>query len=180
MLVGIVSDTHDHVQNYGDIARIFKDRNVGMVVHCGDWVAPYSVTIFGQVMKQLLPNVPIRGVFGNNDADIYRIIMQLEQQQLPIGIMKDILELTLDNKKIAVYHGTEESIVNSLLWSKKYHAVFRGHTHVAKIEYINGVLHLNPGAVCSYGGGQILSKVSVAVYNTQNNQAELITFDRIR
>jgi hypothetical protein len=178
MIIGVVSDTHDHVDIFGKVGAVFKERNVEMIVHCGDWCAPYSVALFTKVMQKMCPNAPIQGVFGNNDGDIYRTIMTLEEQELQVAIQKDILEFDIDSKKIAVYHGTEEAIVQALIASGTYQAVMRGHTHVAGIEAVGEVLHINPGTVSSYSNGSILEKVSVAIYDTNQHKAELLYFPR--
>ncbi len=178
MIIGVVSDTHDHVDIFGKVGAVFKERNVEMIVHCGDWCAPYSVALFTKVMQKLCPNAPIQGVFGNNDGDIYRIIMTLEEQELQVAIQKDLLEITAEDKKIAVYHGTEEAIVQALIASGTYQTVMRGHNHVAHIEAVENVLHINPGTVSSYSNGTILEKASVAIYDSAAHKAELIYFPR--
>ncbi|MFW5703445.1 MAG: YfcE family phosphodiesterase [Patescibacteria group bacterium] len=178
MKIGVIADTHDHVDIFGKVGTVLKDRGVEMIVHCGDWCAPYSVALFAKVMNKMCPNVPINGVFGNNDGDIYRIIQTVESEELAVFIQRDIMELEEDGKKIAIYHGTEEAIVNALLNSGNYQVVMRGHTHVGSIDSVNNTLHINPGTVSSYSNGTILDKVSIAVYDTVAHQAELIFFPR--
>ena len=55
-------------------------------------------------------------------------------------------ETTLNDKKLAVYHGTHESITQALLYCGFYDVVITGHTHVIKNEYVGKTLHLNPGS----------------------------------
>lgn len=178
MKIGVVSDTHDHVEVFDKVAQIFQQNGVGMVVHCGDWVAPFAVARFAKVMLGALPNIPIQGVFGNNDGDHYHIIQVLEQEGLAVGIEKDILEIPVEGGTIAVYHGTEEKIVNALIGFGQYKAVFRGHTHVPGIAMSGSTLHLNPGTVSSFSQGQILKQGSVAIYTAETNSGELVYFDR--
>jgi putative phosphoesterase len=178
MKIGIISDTHDHVQTYGLVGNLFKDRQVEMIIHCGDWISPFSVALFARVLEKTCPNVPIQGVFGNNDGDIYRIIEVLEKEDIHVLIQKDVLELELGKRKIAVYHGTEEVLVQALLQCGTYDAVFRGHTHVPVTEMVGKTLHVNPGTVSSYSQGNILKNVSVAIYDSETNQAELVFFPR--
>lgn len=178
MKIGIVSDTHDHVDVFGKVGTFFKEKNVGMIIHCGDWCSPFAVALFTKVMNKMCPAIPIEGVFGNNDGDIYHTIQLVETEELAVAIQKDILEIEQDGKKIVVYHGTEEAIVQALLKSGSYDAVFRGHTHVANVETIGKTLHVNPGTVSGYSNGTILQNVSVAIYDSANNTAELIFFPR--
>lgn len=178
MKIGVVSDTHDHIETYGTIANLFQQKKVEMIVHCGDWISPFSVALFVKTMHKVMPQVPVQGVFGNNDADIYSTIQIVESESLEVLIQKELLELEIDGKKIAVYHGTEEKIVEALLKSTIYNAVFRGHTHIPENSMEGSTLHLNPGTVCSYSNGQILKNASVAVYDSATNSAELLFFPR--
>lgn len=182
MKIGIISDTHDHVEGFAQAAILLRRHAVELVVHCGDWVAPYTVVAFGRAVQAVLPNVPIRGVFGNNDGDRVRINEQIRGEKLDIQIASDILELPAGKgKPIAVYHGTEEKIVNALIGYGQYKAVFRGHTHIPavrghQIGSGENVLEVNPGTTSSFSGGRIVDKASVAVYDSETNTAELLFF----
>ncbi len=46
MRVGIVSDTHDDLAAVEAAVALFDREGVDAVVHCGDFVAPFSVTPF--------------------------------------------------------------------------------------------------------------------------------------
>ena len=53
-------------------------------------------------------------------------------------------ELEFEGVNIAVYHGTEEAVVEGLV-EKNYDNVFRNHTHEKKDEENSGSIELNPG-----------------------------------
>lgn len=178
MKIGVVSDTHDHIETYGTIANLFQQKQVEMIIHCGDWISPFSVASFVKTMHKVMPGMPIQGVFGNNDGDIYNCIRIVESENLEVIIQKEILQLEIDSKKIAVYHGTDEPLVEALLKSNVYAAVFRGHTHIPVNGMEGTTLHLNPGTVCSFSNGQLLKNASVAVYDSSTNSAELLFFPR--
>lgn len=61
MKIGLISDTHDNIENILKAVTAFKDENVDVVLHAGDYVFPKSVESFA--------GVKLIGVLGNNDTD---------------------------------------------------------------------------------------------------------------
>jgi len=66
MLIGIVSDTHDDLAALGAAVDLFESAGVDAVVHCGDFVAPFSVTPF-DIGGDDAPE--FYAVRGNNDGE---------------------------------------------------------------------------------------------------------------
>src|SRR5262249_35268208 len=65
-LIGVLSDTHDQVHHLSRVIEYFNRLDVDVVVHCGDWVSPFTLTHYAKL------KAPLYGVFGNNDGDIFR------------------------------------------------------------------------------------------------------------
>jgi len=42
MVIGIISDTHDHMDNIRKALKIFKEKNVKVILHAGDFVSPFT------------------------------------------------------------------------------------------------------------------------------------------
>jgi len=63
MRIGIVSDTHDDLAAVEAAVALFDREGVDAVVHCGDFVAPFSVTPFD------VAGVDFYAVRGNNDGE---------------------------------------------------------------------------------------------------------------
>ncbi|MDP1862026.1 MAG: metallophosphoesterase family protein, partial [Gemmatimonadaceae bacterium] len=63
MLVGLLSDTHDRLPAIEALLLYMQKRGVGMVLHVGDFCAPFSLKPFIDL------NIPMVGVFGRNDGD---------------------------------------------------------------------------------------------------------------
>lgn len=157
MKIGIVSDTHDNLDLVEKTVKFFEDQDVDKVVHCGDMIAPFTTEIFDSKFE-------FHAVRGNNDGE-----WNLKQTVEDFGYFyNNIAELEFDGKRIAVYHGTEEEIVEGLL-KKNYDYVFRGHTHERKVEKRDGTLEVNPGGIKLPGQEE---DFSIAVLDTERGDVD--------
>jgi len=136
MLVGIVSDTHDNTGLVAAAVEQFESAGVETVVHCGDFVAPFSVTPFDS-------DWDFYAVRGNNDGE-WAVQSTVEQFGTYLGEMG---ELTLGGAEVAVYHGTSGAIVDALVGCGSYDYVLHGHTHVRGSEAHHGTVRINPGGI---------------------------------
>jgi putative phosphoesterase len=68
-------------------------------------------------------------------------------------VLEDFKELEVDERKIAVIHGTTEALVDALLNSGKYDVVIRGHTHQMAVSD-GKTMVINPGEVGGYLSGE--------------------------
>ncbi|MGB5089822.1 MAG: metallophosphoesterase family protein [Nitrososphaeraceae archaeon] len=62
MKIGIISDTHDNIENIQKAVKEFNNRQVEIVLHAGDFVSPIAVESFA--------GIKLVGILGNNDTDI--------------------------------------------------------------------------------------------------------------
>jgi uncharacterized protein len=46
MKTGLISDTHDNIQNIQNAVSLFNDKCVSFVIHAGDIVSPRAVGAF--------------------------------------------------------------------------------------------------------------------------------------
>ena len=136
MRIGLVSDTHDNAAQVAAAVDTFEQHAVDTVVHCGDFVAPFSVTPFDGDWE-------FYAVRGNNDGE-WALEATVEEFGTYLGEMG---EVTLDGQEIAVYHGTSEPIVDALVASGSYDYVVHGHTHEAGTEEDEGTVRINPGGI---------------------------------
>ncbi len=162
MKIGIISDTHDNLTAIDHAIRLFKVDNVGLVIHLGDFVAPFSVKRF------LDCGIPIKAVFGNNDGE-KKLIREFFASNKDGVIFESVGEIEVSGRKIAFTHGHHEHVLESLILSKKYDVVLSGHTHRIKTEKINGVLHLNPGEA----GAWLFGKGSVIILDAESLTYEI-------
>jgi putative phosphoesterase len=144
MRLGIISDTHDDVENVRAAIDIFNEEKVETVIHAGDYIFPGIVKEFGRLNAKLV------GVLGNNDGEKCHLLKNF----LDVGgeLKGELGELRSDDLKIGIYHGTSEAIKDLLVKSDSYNILVCGHTHkrepsgISKGKYQNnGTLVLNPG-----------------------------------
>jgi len=177
MKIGVISDTHDRLESIVYFKNLLKNENVEMIVHCGDWVSPFTLDFFDMTFFDF--RVPVKSVFGNNEGDIKRIFERNSKLSNPIEFaLNDVLELKVDEKKIVVYHGHDKLVLNALILSGQYNAIFTGHTHETRQELVGSTYVLNPGSTSFAASSSIIEKASVAVYDTSLNTAEVFYFSK--
>ncbi|HLC25334.1 MAG TPA: metallophosphoesterase [bacterium] len=176
MKIGVISDTHHHLPSVRKAIQIFREHQVEMVVHGGDWVAPFVPQFINGLKPSL--DCPIHSVFGNNDGDVYLMLQMNRSLGWGIEFHKEIFEMAAGGKQISVYHGTESLITDALIRCQKVDAVFTGHTHLALNKKTNDTLHLNPGTTSFIRGTQTLDEATVAIYDTAHNAAEIVRWTR--
>jgi hypothetical protein len=159
MKIGIISDSHDHIDNIRKSIQIFKDKGVDFVLHLGDYVNPASVKAF--------QGIKLMGIFGNNDGDKFRLINAFNE----VGgeIKGDFFEIELDNMKFACYHGTEPQLKDALIECGKYDIVLYGHVHECENTKIGRTLVLNPGTAHGFG-----NRATIIIFDTQIKQPEFV------
>lgn len=136
MKIGIISDTHDQVDKIKKAIRILNKEKVDLTYHLGDWCSPFNLHLF----KEL--NCSLKGIFGNNDADIYKFFRYKPDN---IEFFDKFYVDEVNKKKICLFHGDPAELVDRLFESKKYDLLLSGHDHIAKTRDNGKTLHINPG-----------------------------------
>lgn len=177
MKIGVISDTHDRLECIPIIKDILEKEKVEIIVHCGDWVSPFTLEFFDRIFSTF--QIPVKSVFGNNEGDIKRIVERNANLSNPIEFApKEVFELELGGRKIAAYHGHDKPTLEALINSRKYDAVFTGHTHEVRQETIGKTYVLNPGSTSFAANSQIIEKASIAIFDTDLNEAKIVYFDK--
>ena len=153
-MIGIVSDSHDNLEAIREAVVFLNDQNVSMVLHAGDFVAPFTV----REWKNL--KCPFHGVFGNNDGERKGLTRAYSEMGTEL---KEFEEINFEGKKIALYHGTITEFLSAIISGGEYDVVVRGHTHNPEIKKEGKTLVINPGELCGYlTGNKTLCLLDIA------------------
>ncbi|HUE72147.1 MAG TPA: metallophosphoesterase [Pirellulaceae bacterium] len=137
MRLGILSDTHGHVQNTLAAVRMLQSLEVDELLHCGD--------LCSTEIPRLLADWPTHYVFGNCDVDVDAMRMAIAAAG---GRCHDWFgDLTLGGRRIALLHGHEGKRFMQTIKSGEFDLVCYGHTHSAEFHHEGRTLVLNPGAL---------------------------------
>ena len=138
MILGIIADTHDNLPKIKKAVELFNKKYTKLVLHAGDWVAPFSVFNFNKL------NCKYLGIYGNNDGEKDGL------KEKSLGKIKEgPLELEQFGKKILITHDLTKTNL-----TKNYDIVIFGHTHKPEIYTKNSSLFINPGECCGWLTGQ--------------------------
>jgi len=163
MFVGLMADTHDCLPMVERAIKKFNEEGVELVLHAGDYVAPFVIPKFKDLKAKLI------GVFGNNDGD--RELLKKRFNENPkLEIRGNFAEIKVDTVKIALLHGHEEELLKALIESEKFNIVVHGHTHKAEIYKTGKTTVINPGEVCGYLSG----KPTIALLNLEKLEAKIV------
>ena len=137
MRLGVVSDTHGHVEFATDAIRILSSENVDAVIHCGDIGSASIVPLFA--------DWPTHFVFGN--VDFNEALLRSTINDCSQTCHNRFGDVTLEGKRIAVLHGDEFSRMQETIHSGAYDLICSGHTHVPSLQRHGETILLNPGAL---------------------------------
>lgn len=159
MIIGICSDTHDHVANIKKAVSVFKEHGAEKVIHAGDYCSPFTIPLFD--------GLNLHGIFGNNDGDRYLLMKKFDE--IGAFLHGDFYTFKADKLTFAVYHGTYPGITQSLEKSGLYDVVISGHTHQANVETIGETVSINPGSVNGFD-----QDAMIALFNTDTRQVRFL------
>lgn len=158
MRVGVVSDTHGHVDFARPAVRMLESLNVDRVLHCGDIGSAEVVELFEQW--------PTDFVFGNCDTEHRALRSMIERAgQTCHGEFGD---LDIEGIRLALIHGHDRRLFSAAVGSGRYRTICYGHTHVAAVERRGDLLLLNPGALYR------AQPHSLAILELPQNEATII------
>ncbi len=139
MFVGIISDTHDQLSIVKKAVMLFRSRNVVAVIHCGDFIAPFSVKPFADA------GCPFYAVYGNNDGEKNGLRRVIEGMGGEIHSGPHLFHIS--DKSILVKHEPFESYDLASCRVKPDYMLY-GHTHCAVDNQECGIRTINPGEAC--------------------------------
>ena len=134
--LGIISDTHGCVSETAVAVKLFRDRGVQTVIHCGDIGDTAVVKTFQRLETHF--------VLGNMDKDEESLRTAIEETGNHFHGQFGSIEKS--GKRIAFLHGDNVERFERELESGNWDLLCYGHTHMAECQMRNSTLRLNPGA----------------------------------
>ena len=165
MLVGLIADTHDRLPYIERAVKKLNEENVALVLHAGDYVAPFTAAKFKELKADLI------GVYGNNDGD--KQLLKKKFDEIGAEIRGKFAEIIVDGLKIALLHGEETELLNALINAESHDVIVHGHTHKAEIYRKGDTIVINPGEVCAY----LTGKSTIAILDTTTKEAKIINLE---
>jgi hypothetical protein len=157
-IIGIISDTHDNRKNIVNAVDIFNRKETGLVIHAGDFVAPFTSIDF----KKL--NCPMEMVFGNNDGEKIGLANSFKGLG---NLLPGPRSFLYNGKKILLMH--EEGCLDEIIKSSAVDIIVYGHTHEVDIRH-GRPLVVNPGEA----GGWLKGKSTIAILDLDKMDVEVI------
>jgi uncharacterized protein len=163
LLIGLISDTHDNLPMVEKAVKRLNDEKVELVLHAGDYVAPFVIPKFKALKSRLI------GVFGNNDGD-HELLRKRFNETDNCTIRGRFAEINAEGFTIALLHGDETELLNALINHGNFDAVVHGHSHANVSQNKGRTLVVNPGEVCGY----LTGKPTLGLLDTISREAKII------
>lgn len=164
MRLGVLSDIHDHLHNLQP-AVAFLAAETDLLICCGDLCSPFVIDELSKYPAAM------HIVFGNNDADLFRITRKSNSR---VQVHGELLELDLRGFRVGVNH--YDNIAKGLARSGLYDLVCYGHNHRYRLEKHDRTVALNPGAImgAAFGPeGWERIPATFATFDTESSETRL-------
>lgn len=159
-MIGIMADSHDNLQPLKQAVRIFNETGCSLVIHAGDFVAPFAA------QELLNCDCTVKAVFGNCDGEkkgLKKIFHSIGEIQ--------VAPLIFNHKDLNIIVTHVPVPLNSHIDSKKFNIIISAHTHKPEIKKGEKTLLINPGET----GGWVSGKSTVALLDTKTLTTKIIT-----
>lgn len=156
--MGIMADSHDNLPRIEQAVNFFNQKEVQLVLHAGDFIAPFVV----RKLKNL--TCPLIGIFGNNDGEkkgLEKSIVSIngELNMPPYSFVKK-------GRRILLVH--DPQMLKEINLSS-FHLVIYGHTHEEEIKKEKQRIIINPGEC----GGWLTGSSTVALVDLESMQVSV-------
>lgn len=156
--VAVIADSHDNLPMILRAVAIINDWKPDLVIHCGDYVSPFTAEAFAGLKS------PLVGVFGNNDGDR----AALKKAYAPLGeIHPDPHRFTFGDLRILLTH--KPRIAREAAATPGYDLITFGHSHHVHVEHGEN-LAVCPGEL----GGWTTGRSSFALCEVKTGDVQIV------
>ena len=161
MRVGLISDTHDRLPAIRDFVKLFAERGVPLVMHAGDYCAPFSLDPFIEA------NIAVLGIFGRNDGDPEGL-----KAHAAAGMGTELYEsphsFEVSGARILLVHDLGEVNKRSI---DSHDIVVHGSTHRQETATRGKTLLINPGEAC----GWLTGRCTAVLLDLETRDVEILS-----
>jgi putative phosphoesterase len=159
--IGVVSDTHDNLDNVERIVELFNGAGVERVVHTGDITQAKTLRVLAGL------RIPLVGVYGNNDQE--RESLEAAVRAHGFHFVDPPLGIEWAGRRIVVVHDPTDHGADELYAG---HVLLHGHDHILRVETREQTLVFNPGE-CA---GHIRGHNAIGVLDLVSLETEILRF----
>jgi len=131
---------------------------VGLILHAGDYVAPFSMAPLEEL------KAPYLGVFGNNDGEKIGLQSRSEGRLRPGPRF-----LQVNGQSILLVHDLQGGYPQGPS-GRTLRLLVHGHTHRPEIRREGSTLLFNPGEV----GGWLTGRATMGLFHLETMEAKII------
>lgn len=159
MKIAILSDIHDNLWNLKAALAAVHDSDV--LLCCGDLCSPFVMDELARFPRD------VHIVFGNNDADLFRITRKSTDR---VRVYGEFFEAELGGKRFAMNHF--DYLARPIAASGLYDVVCYGHNHRFAVERTGKTVLINPGPIMGaafYTGEWKDVPATFVIYNSEDD-----------
>lgn len=164
MRIAILSDIHDNLWKLS--AALKAVESTDLLICCGDLCSPFVIDELAKFPRD------VHIVFGNNDADLYRIASKASKNP-NLHLHGELFQTTVEGKRIAVNHF--DYLARPMAKSGDYDVVCFGHNHEFEISQERSCLLINPGPImgAKFSSGRWENTASTfVIYDVASNRSK--------
>ena len=139
------------------------EREVGMLLHAGDFCAPFALRPFADAA------IPLAGVFGRNDGD-REGLRAAAAACVGVELYESPHSIAFGEYKVLIVHDIGDVSKRSIA---SHSVVVHGFTHQQSMKTRGDTLLVNPGEAC----GWMYGTPGGALLDLDTREVEFITLD---
>lgn len=163
MKIGVMGDTHDRLPAIREFLRRFREEDVTLVLHTGDYCAPFALEPFVTQYQ------PLIGVFGRNDGDIEGL-RAVAHSGVGIELFESPHSFKLGEHTVMLVHDISDVQPRSVA---AHEFVFHGSLHQQEMKTRDDALIVNPGEAC----GWLHGSPTAAIVDLDSRHVEFVKLD---